>query len=93
MQKKSKQVWKIVHLVHLSRVHAAKVMLMNSQQKQQKPTCSFSGASISGCTINVYQGATKLSVKVVSNSTGGNRQDYNRAMYGMEEAKKPNPPP
>ena len=58
MQKKSKQVWKIVHLVHLSRVHAAKVMLMNSQQKQQKPTCSFSGASISGCTINVYQGAT-----------------------------------
>ena len=34
------------------------VMLMNSQQKQQQPTCSFSGASLSGCTINVYQGAT-----------------------------------
>ena len=31
---------------------------MNSQQKQQQPTCSFSGASLSGCTINVYQGAT-----------------------------------
>ena len=34
------------------------VMLMNSQQKQQQPTCSFSGGSLSGCTINVYQGAT-----------------------------------
>ena len=34
------------------------VMLMNSQQKQQQPTCSFSGTSLSGCTINVYQGAT-----------------------------------
>ena len=34
------------------------VMLMNSQQKQQQPTYSFSGASLSGCTINMYQGAT-----------------------------------
>ena len=34
------------------------VMLMNSQQKQQQATCSFSGASLSRCTINVYQGAT-----------------------------------